>query len=658
MCFSCGVEAPESHMQLTERIDKQREKSGGDWVCGGCSSVNFASRLMCFVCSRPRPPSATISGFSRVSEKPTPHHEVVRVGEMPTPGSPRRPSGERLDMSRTSTLQTGDDDSNSIRTVIQSVSLSTANDDNKETHPSSKSPKRRKKKKKQVGAEEDDLDLDALLTGGSNKGGPPREEIPGMSAVEPITQSSIFDDIEDPPRPPPTTPQHSTHSNEDVLFSDRSSREPPKKAAPSERHSSLKAGDWLCPKCGAHCFASRHVCFQCGGPRPSFLHLSNTSKARGGQISTEELAFSLHAKSQGQRPNELGQSGTVFACNNGAGRDYLDRTNADKQTIEGAPKKGISGSPASTLDVRVNHEVALLDRIQQFDTSDILSPDVLKQTETRDRELIFNTLRGKLLFGDKKFPEVAPEGGMDSPTNAVIDAFKIGDWRCAGCGFSNFSQRTTCKNCMTHKNTFPTLASFPSESEPIPLTGADEAGLFTVENEEVDGRLYAREIARRIGEFATMRLILTGRMNITLKRKSGSSVDVPIGGSVFDNMKVRHSSDSTAPRRGDWWCNNCKFLNFAARLTCKNCRERRENDVKVHVGSSREPSQETTAETLTTASGIKYIPNSSWASEEVKSRQPSHRSEQGVAHQRHEGSKLKSMVVSLDSLLDEVLGEE
>ena len=30
---------------------------------------------------------------------------------------------------------------------------------------------------------------------------------------------------------------------------------------------SVRRGDWKCPDCGAHCFASRDSCFNCGSPR-------------------------------------------------------------------------------------------------------------------------------------------------------------------------------------------------------------------------------------------------------------------------------------------------------------------------------------------------------------------------------------------------------
>ena len=706
-CFSCGTAAPPTHEQPSERKNRERtnESREGEWVCGSCSACNFAFRLMCYVCSRPRPASATIlkkaegAAFSRPGgglQYKQQYHEVIRVGEAPGGKDPsRRPSAERLDLTRTTAIASPQELSGQLptqhtRTVIQAVKLDedatpVTEEDQADQPATTKKGKKKKKivskgKKKSVSESE----LDSLLSGGATAStspvidNVPQEIIPSSAKG---AQTSFFSNMEDEPE----------SINENFYTTKINVSSPGNRQINSQKDTgSLKPGDWLCPRCRSHNFASRHVCFQCSGARPSFLHLTNTSKAQEGKLSVEELVFSKHIQGQGKRATEVGEDGTLFACNNGAGRGHMNRRqhnfngSLEMHDVEGTPlyPNSISGTPASAIDVRANHERSIIDRIAQFDTSDILSPEILERTEKRDKALIFGTLRGKLLFGDKKFPDL-PFDGMSPEENAnqqlikkgvVIDAFKVGDWRCAGCGFHNFSVRTTCKSCMTHQNTFPALEPFPTGDVTPAETNHDAEGLFTIIHNEEDGKLYVREIARRVGEFATLRLVLTGRINITLKKKkeqlptakkynNGNMADGSSGPSnrhSNDSAPAQHSS--AKPMRGDWWCDKCQFLNFAARLSCKNCHARRSSTVKVHLGKV----STTTNETLTTPSGTVYTPNPLLTPADQQMREE-FRKERGLSSHppgevgnqkdKNKSNNLQSMVVSLDSLLDDVLGD-
>lgn len=692
-----------------ERINEKRE---GEWVCGSCGSCNFSFRLMCFICSRPRPASAALKdtegggSLSRPQVFKKQYHEVIRVGEAPGGrDASRRPSAERLDLTRTTSIasphelergsqgqQLGQPQTQHTRTVIQAVNLdsdaSPATKDQDVATTTTTTTKKGKKKKLTSKSKKkvvDESELDNLLSGGASitttsnpvVNSVPQEIIPSSASG---ARTSFFDNMGDEPE--------SRNENFHMMTAAENVTSPSRRQMNSQKDpGSLKPGDWLCPRCRSHNFASRHVCFQCSNARPSFLHLKNTSKAYGGKLSEEEIVFSRHLQSQGKstRPAGAGdEDGPLFACNNGAGREHMNRqshygSGQRIHDVEGTiinntnDKNGDARkAPSSALDVRANHERSILDRIAQFDTTDILSPEILANTEKRDKALIFGTLRGRLLFGDKKFPDL-PAYDVSRNDAVVIDAFKVGDWRCAGCGFHNFSVRNTCKGCMTHQNTFPTLEPFPTGEATPAETNHDADGLFTIIHNEEDGKLYVREIARRIGEFATLRLVLTGRINITLKKKEQN---MPVkrfnNGTISDSSvgpTTRHSNDSTfiqhssaRPMRGDWWCDKCQFINFAARLHCKNCHEQRSSTVKVHLGKVKQTNTSPSApESLTTASGSVYIPNPLLSPADQQMRE-TFRKERGIAPpgegiKRDNSTNLESMVVSLDSLLDDVLGD-
>ena len=156
----------------------------------------------------------------------------------------------------------------------------------------------------------------------------------------------------------------------------------------------MRRGDWMCPDCGAHCFASRATCFRCSAERPASAGSAEdyAPGARGGY--------------------ERGARG------GGGGAEW----------VAPEPRPGDWDCPACAASNFAR-------RRQCFKCGENAPPGVGGATS-------FRPPRGAGL-GVRTGGERGAGGWEDRGPPPPRE----GDWTCSGCGFSNFASRYTCREC-------------------------------------------------------------------------------------------------------------------------------------------------------------------------------------------------------------------
>lgn len=183
----------------------------------------------------------------------------------------------------------------------------------------------------------------------------------------------------------------------------------------------IREGDWTCPGCNNHNFASRHVCNRCRGARP--------------------------AAGEDAKPGD-------WMCPGCSNHNFARRTTCNKCS---APKPGV-GFPALPSALPPGLEAAY----GQFMMNPMLAFGAMMAMAQAA-----GAAGAPLHIASPRAAAPAPAAPVEIPKN-----FKNGDWMCQGCGNHNFASRDSCNKCHARK------------ARPVPTSsyGAASYGAAPVEN--------------------------------------------------------------------------------------------------------------------------------------------------------------------------------
>ncbi|KAI9498440.1 hypothetical protein BDB00DRAFT_800301 [Zychaea mexicana] len=283
----------------------------------------------------------------------------------------------------------------------------------------------------------------------------------------------------------------------------------------------LRPGDWMCPNCSFHNFASRRNCFKCNAESPH----NNSTNNNGGSSSTKTTA-TPGGKASNFTPGDWLCPNTTCQFHNYSSRYQCWKCGTDRPTATAAASSGAAND------------------------------------KTNDSTSTPTTPTGPAAGTAGVVPGNTPIAPVTHPTPIVPSRHSVrpGDWFCPNseCCFQNFASRTACYRCHTPN---PHTPSYPQQSyNYTDPTGATAVGGATGTPSPYPSAQYRAGdwicTACSTHNFASRQQCLF----CSAGRTSMSPSAMPTG-------------ISTSVKPGDWICQSegCGFHNFAKRTHCARC---------------------------------------------------------------------------------------
>ncbi|CAL5219459.1 g1294 [Coccomyxa viridis] len=212
-----SIQRGEVSSERRGRDDRNQDMRPGDWMCPSCNVVNFANRTECFRCSEARPESAgPVRGRGSFGgDRFASNDSNSKPGDWPCPACGANNFARRTECFRCDEPRPGH--------------------------------------------------LPGPSGFSNNRGAPPAREgdwaCPECGVNNFAYRGECFRcQTSRPGGPPPPRRQSRGYGAPQGDFGERQYSERP---APE-----MRPGDWMCPDCGAHNFASKIVCYRCSHDRP------------------------------------------------------------------------------------------------------------------------------------------------------------------------------------------------------------------------------------------------------------------------------------------------------------------------------------------------------------------------------------------------------
>ncbi|CAO3589528.1 unnamed protein product [Absidia cylindrospora] len=285
----------------------------------------------------------------------------------------------------------------------------------------------------------------------------------------------------------------------------------------------VRPGDWNCPNCSFHNFASRQNCFRCNAENPS--HSTVMSSAPTG-------------------PAASGAGDAISATLRGT-------------SLSNSIAPSSSSSSSSSIPTTV------------VSTSAATGTTTTSTTAANSAQ---------------SYPYTTG-AGHNTPGSAHTSSFTSGDWICTGCSFRNYSTRSQCMKCGTYRPSASTTPSAPIAGQsphPFPPRPHHPASFRPGDWYCPNAVCGFQNFASRMACYRCH----TANPNPAPQPSYGGSTGAapPFGYDGVDSNSY-YGAPNPAPgnvmapgtgghgfRAGDWYCPTCNSHNFASRFHCLKCR--------------------------------------------------------------------------------------
>lgn len=311
----------------------------------------------------------------------------------------------------------------------------------------------------------------------------------------------------------------------------------------------VRVGDWTCPACGNHNYASREACNKCGAPKTESAVQASTNKAmRAGD----------------------------WMCPNCGNHNFASREECNKcatprpeeLTSTYGPVGGASKQP-------------------------VVSPYILPGSAGG---------AAPTAFAGGAAPQMMKEGDWICPAcsnhnyatrvecnkcGTVREGFRKGDWICKACKNHNYANKMQCNKCGAPRNDGVMIAGMQQGMMMMPMMGCMGAQMAQMQNPMGMGGTAARG---RVGDWSCPQCGNHNYAQRTVCNRCGAPKPGGMASlqQVPGQMMQQGPTPSASPgfggkggsnmRPGDWVCRACNNHNYASRESCNKCGSPKEAD--------------------------------------------------------------------------------
>eukprot|EP01087_Luapelamoeba_hula_P005989 TRINITY_DN1609_c0_g1_i1.p1 TRINITY_DN1609_c0_g1~~TRINITY_DN1609_c0_g1_i1.p1 ORF type:complete len:712 (-),score=90.34 TRINITY_DN1609_c0_g1_i1:19-2154(-) len=285
----------------------------------------------------------------------------------------------------------------------------------------------------------------------------------------------------------------------------------------------IRQGDWYCPHCGEHQYATRNVCRRCSTRKPGYM--MNNGRGRHGGARGGVRGFPRGVSNHQFPP-------LPFAVPRGG---------------RGGPARGGGGLGHSPIMTHHAH----------------FHPHSHSHPHPHPTQQLYQQPHsGMPMHHHQQQHPVVPFARPLAPAHFEV---RPGDWTCPNCHDINFASRTVCRKCNTDASlgtptvpaTLHNTSNGHPHTQPSPFGGVHNSTQPLPSPVHVRGGRGAYQQAR-------------GAHLVPHHPHVHSQPSLP------HHAHTQHPRPIGAPletRSGDWLCVPCNEMNFASRTACRRCRQ-------------------------------------------------------------------------------------